>query len=50
MVSDDRSGWHVTLDRELATALVEHYRDHPDVESVTDALRQAARDVVDGDD
>ena len=47
MVSDeDRPGWHVTFDRDLAEALVEHYADHPEVESVPDAFRQAARDVL----
>lgn len=45
--SCDSSGWHVTIDRELAVALVEHYRDDPAVGSVPDALRAAAREVLD---
>ena len=46
VVGGESSGWHVTLECDLAELLVEHYRDDPDVGSVPDALRQAALDVT----
>ena len=36
----------MTVSGDLAKRLVEHYRDDPDVRSVPDALRAAARDVL----
>lgn len=47
MLADETIYPHLALSRELAERLVEHYDDDPDVTSVPDALRQAARDVLD---
>ena len=44
-VVDDLSV-HMTVPRDLAERLVEHYADDPDVSSVPDALRAAGRDTL----
>ena len=38
--------YQVWISRDLAERLVAHYADDPDVRSVPDALRAAARDVL----
>lgn len=43
---DGMVSYEVTMTRPLAEALADHYDDDPEVTSVTDALRQAARDVT----